>query len=101
MTSCFAMCQQYAVTLPASYRKTSYRKSVQRGAAPLLVILIVVVAALILYVAFSKGRIRVPGTSTKESAVQVAQQYQNPFDKSTQYTNPFSGYKNPFDNLQK
>ena len=31
--------------------------------------------------------------------VQLKEAYQNPFDANTQYVNPFSEYKNPFDQL--
>lgn len=34
------------------------------------------------------------------SEIQLKTEYQNPFDKKTQYVNPFSGYKNPFDQLK-
>lgn len=36
----------------------------------------------------------------KEPEVVVNTEYQNPFDKNTQYVNPFSQYKNPFDSLK-
>ncbi len=36
----------------------------------------------------------------KEPTVSLQKQYQNPFDKSAQYVNPFSSYKNPFDSLK-
>lgn len=41
----------------------------------------------------------VPPLVTPTSSVKVSLQnsYQNPFDKKTQYTNPFTQYKNPFD----
>ncbi|HLD26893.1 MAG TPA: hypothetical protein VJB63_02985 [Patescibacteria group bacterium] len=35
----------------------------------------------------------------KKATVQLQKEYQNPFDKKTQYVNPFSSYKNPFDTL--
>ena len=35
----------------------------------------------------------------KEPTVSLTKEYNNPFEKSTQYVNPFSDYKNPFDNL--
>ncbi len=41
-----------------------------------------------------------PSPQSQETAVKPNAQYQNPFDKSTQYVNPFSGNKNPFDNLK-
>lgn len=38
--------------------------------------------------------------STQNQAnVSLKSQYNNPFDKSTQYSNPFSVSQNPFDNL--
>lgn len=36
----------------------------------------------------------------QEAQVTLQSKYQNPFDKNTQYTNPFSDYKNPFDQLK-
>ncbi len=36
----------------------------------------------------------------RNPTVQPQVQYQNPLDKKTQYTNPFSSYKNPFDGLR-
>lgn len=32
----------------------------------------------------------------KGPKVSIETEYQNPFDKETQYVNPFQGYKNPF-----
>lgn len=37
----------------------------------------------------------------KEPTVSLTKEYSNPFDAKTQYTNPFSDYQNPFDNLIK
>ena len=44
------------------------------------------------------GKLAVPGLK-KSSDPTVALQtvVKNPFDKTSQYVNPFSGYKNPFD----
>jgi len=36
---------------------------------------------------------------TKQASVTLKNQYDNPFDKNTQYSNPFSSSQNPFDNL--
>lgn len=42
-----------------------------------------------------------PGSRTgKNSAVAPQTDYSNPFDKDSQYVNPFSKYKNPFDLLK-
>ena len=42
-----------------------------------------------------------PGLNTgKNSAVAPQTDYENPFNKDSQYVNPFSEYKNPFDSLK-
>lgn len=41
-----------------------------------------------------------PKPKKKTASVQLENEYQNPFDKKTQYVNPFSSYKNPFDTLK-
>lgn len=35
----------------------------------------------------------------KQASVALTKEYNNPFDKSIQYSNPFSASQNPFDNL--
>lgn len=42
----------------------------------------------------------VPKPKKKAASVQLENEYQNPFDEKTQYVNPFSSYKNPFDTLK-
>lgn len=81
----------------------------QRGVVHLAVplLLLVVVAALIFILA-AVGVIKIPlkslpalpGIKKQEPTVSLQKQYQNPFDKSSQYINPFSSYKNPFDSLK-
>lgn len=70
-------------------------------AVPLLLLVIVAVAV---YVLISIGIIQNPLPKqllpSKEPTVELQKQYQNPFDKNTQYVNPFSKYKNPFDSLK-
>lgn len=39
-------------------------------------------------------------TSQQGASVELQTDYKNPFDKDTQYTNPFSQYKNPFDTIR-
>ncbi len=79
----------------------------QRGvialAAPILMLLII---AVVVFTLISQGLIKnplksvtLPGQS-KEPTVSLQKQYQNPFDKSAQYVNPFSEYQNPFDSLK-
>lgn len=40
-------------------------------------------------------------TKPKEPNVNLKKAYENPFSTRTQYVNPFSDYKNPFDNLNE
>lgn len=64
------------------------------------VVAIITIGLLLIY----KGAIRnpIPGIVKipTESQVELAADYKNPLDKEAQYTNPFSGYKNPFDALK-
>lgn len=41
-----------------------------------------------------------PKPQIQQSNVSLKTDYKNPFDKDTQYINPFSQYKNPFDSLK-
>lgn len=43
---------------------------------------------------------KTPQVENQEPSVTLKTDYQNPFDKSTQYVNPFSDYKNPFDAIE-
>ncbi len=76
----------------------------QKGsiALPLLVLLIVLI--LVVFFFWGKNLLKspFPATSqqTQSSTVATKTEYKNPFDKSTQYVNPFSEYKNPFDSLK-
>lgn len=68
---------------------------------PLLLILALVVIILLV----ASGKIenplqKLPGQASKEATVLLQKDYQNPFDKNSQYVNPFSSYKNPFDSLK-
>lgn len=38
--------------------------------------------------------------TSETSGIKPKTAYNNPFDKSAQYVNPFSSYKNPFDSLK-
>lgn len=79
------------------------QKGVIALAAPLLFLLI---AAVLLFILIAQGIIKIPLKNInlpgvkKEPTVSLQTQYQNPFDKNAQYVNPFSEYKNPFDNLK-
>ena len=59
---------------------------------------LVIVAALVVFFVLV---IQKPLTNLtkKETQIELQTQYQNPFDKDSQYVNPFSVYKNPFDQL--
>lgn len=80
----------------------------QSGNAVLVVIILLVVAAFIVgAILYTQGVLKIPGkiasTGTKSSEdvqVELKNEYENPFDKSTQYENPFSDYQNPFDQLK-
>lgn len=73
----------------------------EKGVIHLLPLLLVLVGlAALAVVVFRSGAVKITQKSSiKEPTVQLTESYQNPFDKTTQYVNPFSEYKNPFDNL--
>lgn len=67
---------------------------------PLFFLTIFVLAAAIIY-SVLKGKVEAPKLPfQKESKVAVKEDYTNPFDKKAQYVNPFSQYKNPFENIK-
>ena len=70
---------------------------------PLLLIALVVGLG-IGYFLVSKGFVENPAPSIlkipTEGRVDLAADYRNPLDKSSQYVNPFSEFKNPFDVLK-
>lgn len=77
----------------------------QRGLAPIVIILIIAAVAIVGYLLFTQGKLKVP-LPTKEqqeqsAAVNLTTEYKNPFDKKSSYTNPFAEYKNPFDTILK
>ncbi len=79
------------------------QKGVIALAAPIILLLVV---GAVVFILISQGLIKnplksisLPGQS-KEPTVSLQKQYQNPFDKSAQYVNPFASYKNPFDLLK-
>lgn len=80
----------------------------QKGIAhlllPVVVLLIIGVAA---YFLINLGIINNPlpqslqQLTKQEPTVALKNDYKNPFEKETQYVNPFDQYKSPFHNLKK
>ena len=78
------------VQIPLSPQSFIKRNSI------LLVILalLIILSGILIFVALNQKK-----TAKIEPTVSLTKDYDNPFDKSTQYVNPFSEYKNPFDSL--
>lgn len=85
------------------------QKNNQKGVIHLVVpLLLLLIFAAIIFGLAAIGILRMPlkslpalpGVKKQEPTVTLQKQYQNPFDKNTQYINPFSSYKNPFDTLK-
>lgn len=83
----------------------------QKGAVHLFVVIIVlVIVAVAAYLLYQGGYFNFATpkpsqdqntqTTPQEPTVSLKNEYENPFDKDTQYVNPFSEYKNPFDSLE-
>ena len=58
-----------------------------------LVVLVVAVVGVILFYVPSSPLQKI---IQRQSSVEIKTTYKNPFDKNTQYINPFEKYKNPF-----
>lgn len=67
-----------------------------------IILLLLILAIILLAVLIWKGVVKNPLSSLikKEPTLSLQTKYDNPFDKSSQYVNPFASYKNPFDNLR-
>lgn len=77
--------------------------STQRGIVHLLPLFLgVVVVAALGYLVIFKGVVKnpLPGLIKTQTSVEPTATYENPLDKSSQYVNPFSEFKNPFDALK-
>lgn len=79
----------------------------EKGVIALLPLVLVIAAvAIVLYILVSQGIIKnplpgnLPGIK-QDPTVSLQTTYDNPFDQSSQYVNPFASYKNPFDSLTK
>ena len=66
--------------------------------AGLIIIVIVLFWALVLYFLVSKNiiKLKIPSLKKEPAAVELKTDYSNPFDKETQFVNPFDQTKNPF-----
>lgn len=70
-----------------------------------LIPLLLILALIVVVILVASGKIQnpiqnLPGQKSNQPTVKLQTDYQNPFDKKTQYVNPFASYKNPFDSLQ-
>lgn len=70
----------------------------QRGVIHLLPLLIVVVVVVVGIYLVVQGTIKLPSVPLlqKKPKVELKTSYENPFNKDTQYVNPFEKSKNPF-----
>lgn len=74
-----------------------HTKKVILIASPLLILLVVGISLVALvYFRVIKNPFQNISFLQKESKVSIKKEYKNPFEKQTQYVNPFETYKNPF-----
>lgn len=64
----------------------------------LVLIVVISVWALVLYLLISKDiiKLKIPSLKKEPTAVELKTEYKNPFNKDTQFVNPFDKTKNPF-----
>ncbi|MEK7159932.1 MAG: hypothetical protein AAB702_00425 [Patescibacteria group bacterium] len=84
---------------PLPYTSPRYKRVLLFASFTLFVIIVFSVVAFVIVSQSKKTDTKVT-KETKEPTVNLVTEYENPFDKKSQYVNPFSGYKNPFDSLQ-
>lgn len=71
------------------------QKGVIHLALPVVVLIVAAVVALV-YFGLIKNPLQTLPFSKSGPSVPLKSEYKNPFDKETQYVNPFETYKNPF-----
>ena len=94
---------QNPVTPPPDYQPTQSKNQKRTGLILISLIgafLIVTVLALVLTATKKSAPTQEVTKTTETSTIKLQTAYNNPFDKSTSYVNPFSSYKNPFDNIE-
>ena len=76
--------------------------SKDNGNITILLIVLIIAAIVAAAVLVSKGKVPnlVSQLTSKEPTIALQTQYNNPFDDSAQYVNPFNSYKNPLNNLK-
>ena len=67
-----------------------------------ILLIVLIIAAIVVAVLVFKGKVPNPVSqlTSKEPTIALQTQYNNPFDDSAQYVNPFNSYKNPLNNLK-
>lgn len=72
----------------------------QRGVVHLALPVLLIIAAVVVFLLIRFGVINNPFPNLpflqSSPSVSLKTEYKNPFDKDTQYVNPFETYKNPF-----
>lgn len=88
--------------MPTSPRLGTSKLS-EKGSVTLVLlpvfILVLSVAAFYIYKTFNFAKNKLT-LQSEVLAVELKNEYDNPFDKSAQYVNPFSSRKNPFDSMK-
>ena len=80
--------------------------SYKNQAGSIMVILAIIFLAVVagagffVYKTITKSTQKV-SQSSQSLTVALKEEYSNPFSKDTNYSNPFSSYQNPFDNLKQ
>ncbi len=64
------------------------------------VVLIITVLVAVLSAIKKSAPTQEVAKTSETSSIKPQTEYDNPFDKTAQYVNPFSSYKNPFDSLK-
>lgn len=83
--------------LPSSFE--SLRKRLLSKAVFFVFLFLILTSSIVIYLYFSGSLRRLGLFKPPTPQVELKTEYQNPFKSEAQYVNPFTEFKNPFDNL--
>lgn len=77
----------------------------QKGGIALILLIIIIAAGLLIgvYLVSQKTNLFPKASTTPSSSepnVTLKEEYKNPFDEKSNYSNPFDSYQNPFESLK-
>ncbi|MEK7559564.1 MAG: hypothetical protein AAB521_04630 [Patescibacteria group bacterium] len=92
--------QENQVPPQVNSKLVSYFKDRKKLGVLLIPVLGILVILFLVILLSTKQQPQTKETKETASIIKLEIKYENPFDKTAQYVNPFASYKNPFDTLK-